>query len=127
MFWEKFETLCKSKGLKPQQLRGVLEVSSGTISNWKTKNIIPSKRILDKIADHFKVTVEYLISDENTSPIPNEFPVSEEEKLIITKYRTAGEETRTAVKKILDIPLPSISDDIVATVSHFSPVGTGKK
>lgn len=81
---------------------------------------------LSKLAKHLRVNPDYLLGKTDIRE-EIELILTEEEKAIVTCYRSVGEETRAAVKKILDIPLPSIADDIADTIARFSPVHTDKK
>ena len=73
MFWERFYSLCLEAGVKPNSIREELGISStGAMTKWKTKGIIPNKRTLKVIAAYFKTSVEYLLgeSDERHPPAP---------------------------------------------------------
>jgi transcriptional regulator with XRE-family HTH domain len=60
MFWERFYNLCLEYGTKPNRIRELLGVSSGTISNWKAGRL-PGRKTLERIGEHFHVTVGYLL------------------------------------------------------------------
>ena len=122
MFKEKFIQLCNKKGESPSSVCRKVGVTPATFSCW-TDISVPRKATLMRIADYFNVPVDYLLGKEDGEPLT----LTDEENELVTKYRAAGEETRTAVKKILDIPMPSIADDIADTVARFSPVSTEVK
>lgn len=48
--------LCKEAGI-PQS----------TFASWKSKDIVPSTKYLQKIADYFDVSVNYLLNDEENT------------------------------------------------------------
>lgn len=67
MFWEKFYGLCEAQQSKPLQVVKKLGIASGNITNWKNGRI-PSGTNLQKIADYFGVSVDYLLGkSERTS------------------------------------------------------------
>ena len=60
--FERIESLRKSKGISQGKLEKELGFSNGSISKWKTST--PSSERLQKLADYFGVTVEYLLTGE---------------------------------------------------------------
>lgn len=66
MFWKNYLKLCKDKGLSPNAVAKGLNVSSGSVTEWK-KGRIPSKKTLQKLAEHFNVTIEYFFIDHSES------------------------------------------------------------
>lgn len=65
MFYDNFKKLCDERNEKPYSLMRKLEVKSPhVIEQWK-KGSIPHASLLQKIADYFGVTIDYLINGEN--------------------------------------------------------------
>ena len=62
MFWENYQALCKGIGKSPNGVAAELGISSGSVTSWKNKNIIPRTNTLNAIADYFSVSVEQLLS-----------------------------------------------------------------
>ena len=60
--YERIETLRKSKSISQGKLEKELGFSNGSISKWK--NSTPTPERLQKLADYFGVTVEYLMTGE---------------------------------------------------------------
>ena len=58
--YERIESLRKSKGLSQGKLEKQLGFSNGSISKWK--NSTPKVESLQKLADFFGVSVEYLMT-----------------------------------------------------------------
>lgn len=58
--YERIESLRKSKGLSQGKLEKQLGFSNGSISKWK--NSTPKVERLQKLADFFGVSVEYLMA-----------------------------------------------------------------
>lgn len=68
MFFDKYSELCKRVGKTPTGVALELNVSRATVNYWKNGNV-PKQEILIKIADYFKVTVDYLLGNEvETNP-----------------------------------------------------------
>ena len=63
MFFDRYSELCKKVGKTPTGVALELNVSRATVNYWKNGNV-PKQEILTKIADYFKVTVDYLLGSE---------------------------------------------------------------
>ncbi len=72
-----FEKLCAEKGVTPYRVCKETGLTTSTISNWKAGRYTPKTDKMQKIADYFDVTVEYLITGENeTQPtLSNIYPI----------------------------------------------------
>lgn len=70
MFYERFLTLCKAKGMKPTAVADAIGVSRMNASRWKN-GTTPSFANIQKLADYFNVPVDYLTGKQGpiqTSP-----------------------------------------------------------
>lgn len=70
MFYERFLTLCKAKGMKPTSVADAIGVSRMNASRWKN-GTTPSFANIQKLADYFNVPVDYLVNGQtpaHTSP-----------------------------------------------------------
>lgn len=123
MFIKILKQLMAKKKIKNKDFSEKIGISPNQVRYWEQHGNIPKYEVLKRIADFFGVSTDYLLGKESNENLS----LNQEENELIIKYRAAGEETRAAIKKILDIPMPSISDDIAATVDQFSPVHIGKK
>ena len=63
MYYENFEQLCKSNNVKPSDVSKATGISTATLSSWKKGRYTPKNDKLQKIADYFGVSVEYLRGD----------------------------------------------------------------
>ncbi len=68
-FYERIERLRKEKGISQGDLEKELGFSNGSISKWKTST--PTYKRLQKLADYFGVSTEYLTTGKE-SYIPKE-------------------------------------------------------
>ena len=64
MFEQRIRNLRLSRGLNQVQLADKLDVSKQSVSNWENDNIMPSVEMLEKIADFFAVSTDYLLGRE---------------------------------------------------------------
>lgn len=65
IFNERLKYLRQSKELNQVQLADKLGVKKQSISNWENDNIMPSVDMLERIADYFKVSTDYLLGRES--------------------------------------------------------------
>ena len=61
-----------SRGLNQVELAKKLSVTKQTVSNWENDNIQPSIEMLEKIADFFNVSTDYLLGRNEVSAISTE-------------------------------------------------------
>lgn len=66
--YERIEQLRKAQKISQGKLEKELGFSNGSVSKWK--NSTPTPERLQKIADYFNVTVDYLMTGENKTESP---------------------------------------------------------
>ena len=64
MLHEQIRRLRMAHGITQVELAHRLGVSKQSVSNWKSNNIQPSIELLEKAADLFGVTTDYLLGRE---------------------------------------------------------------
>lgn len=69
--YEVFERLLKQKGVTSYRVYKETGVSQSTLSDWKRGRSAPKAEILQKIAEYFGVTVDYLLGKEE-KPAPKD-------------------------------------------------------
>ena len=62
--YEIFEQLLQRKGISAYKVAKEAGVTQTALSNWKTGRNTPSTTTLQKIADYFGVTIDYLMTGE---------------------------------------------------------------
>ena len=62
--YEIFENLCNKNNVTPYRVCKETGLTTATISNWKAGRNTPKQDKLQKIADYFGVTLEYLMTGE---------------------------------------------------------------
>ena len=67
--FDKIEQLRKNAGISQGKLEKELGFSNGSISKWR--NSAPTYKRLQKVADYFKVSIDYLVSEDAPSVTTN--------------------------------------------------------
>lgn len=68
-FYERIESLRKAQNISQGKLEKELGFSNGSISKWK--NSMPTPDRLQKIADYFNVTIDYLMNGKESPQTPH--------------------------------------------------------
>lgn len=63
MFYDKYSRLCDEKGISKSKAAEQIGLSRTSVVKWKS-GTIPSGATLNKIADYFGVSVDYLLGNE---------------------------------------------------------------
>ena len=64
-FFDTFTALARKKGLSPSRAVEELKMNRSVVTSWR-KGRIPSTRTLDKLAEYFGVTRQYLLEGAPT-------------------------------------------------------------
>lgn len=83
--YEIFEQLLQKYGVTPYKLSQEIGVSQSTLSDWKRGRSTPKLDKLQKIADYFGVTVDYLMTGNETEKGFDPKLTSKDERDIIKK------------------------------------------
>lgn len=106
--YEIFEKLCELKGVTAYRVCKETGLTTATISNWKAGRYTPKADKLQKIADYFGVTLEYLTTgkehenediqnnmyylDEETAQIAQEIFENKELRMLFSAARDSSPE-----------------------------------
>jgi transcriptional regulator with XRE-family HTH domain len=66
VFYDVYISLCKRSNKKPSVVATELGINKSNVSNWKNNGYTPRGDALQKIADYFGVTTDYLLTGEDT-------------------------------------------------------------
>lgn len=69
MFKEQFIRICNERKIAPSKVCKDIGLSSAAYSSW-TDNSVPRKATLMKLADYLKVSVDYLLGNEEQKAAP---------------------------------------------------------
>ena len=61
-----FEMLCEKNGVTPYKVGKETKIATSTLSDWKNGKSTPKQDKLKLIADYFSVSVDYLMTGEET-------------------------------------------------------------
>ena len=64
MFYDVYLALCKKIDKKPSTVAFELGINKSNVSNWKNNGYTPRGEALNKIADYFNVSIDYLLGNE---------------------------------------------------------------
>lgn len=103
MVYDKFCDLCSQKGVSPSKAAMDAGFSKSLISKWKSKQeIVPSSEVLQKIADYFGVSVDYLLGKEKQ---PTEGELHPANRKLMELSRTLSPEEAEKVYKAISLLL----------------------
>lgn len=80
--YEVFEQLLQKYGVTPYKVAQKAGVTQTALSNWKSGRSTPSAKTLQKIADYFGVTVDYLMTGKVESEKKESEIASKEKKIM---------------------------------------------
>ena len=111
--FERIESLRKSAGISQGKLEKELGFSNGSISKWKTSK--PTTERLQKIADYFGVSIEFLMNGEEENAAEESYYLNEdarelaefmfknpEYKVLFDASRKVKKEDIAFVKQMID-------------------------
>lgn len=78
MFYDIFEQLCKEKGVTVSRAALDMGLSKSAPIAWRKKGAAPSGDTLNKLADYFNVTVDYLLTGDEQE----KKPLTQDEELL---------------------------------------------
>ena len=76
-FYDIFIKLCNEKGVKPSPMLESIGIQKTAATNWKKRRSKPTDANLQKIANYFNVSVEYLKGEQEQA---TKKPLSENEE-----------------------------------------------
>jgi len=81
--YEIFENLMKEHGVTAYKVSKETGIASSTLSDWKNGRSTPKQDKLQKIADYFNVTIDYLLTGNNQEKNERDYSLSIKEQLNI--------------------------------------------
>lgn len=105
------------RGLSQKEVAATLKVSAPSVSNWESEKTRPTHDNLEKLADLYGVSVDYLLGRDAPAEMQKEKPadfggtdkdeLSDDERELLRLYRQLNAEGREKALGLLD--------DLVAT------------
>ena len=90
MFKKIFIDLCNERKVSPSAVCKSIGLSNATFSQW-TEESIPRRATLQRIADYFGVSLDYLLGQEKEKPA-DEGRLSEDEKTVLEWFKSLTQE-----------------------------------
>ena len=115
--YEIFDRLLKEKGLRASDVSKATGIHGSTFSDWKSGRSKPKQEKLQKIADYFGVSVDYLMTGKNSSNIKvidenNNVVVLDDEALeLIDSLRSNPE-----MRMLFSVSKKATKEDIIKAV-----------
>lgn len=104
MFYERLKLLCDKHDIKISTFTtNVLKMSKGNTTNWKNGKE-PSLDVLNKCADYFDVSTDYLLGKTDT-------PTPRETHPVLQKYNSLDEHGKEVVESVLDIEYERVQSE----------------
>lgn len=79
--YEIFERLLNQAGITAYRVSKETGIGASTFSDWKKGRSTPKQEKLQKIADYFGVSVDYLMTGKNSSPDKAELTAKDEREI----------------------------------------------
>lgn len=116
MFGETLRLLRKQKGLTANQMADTLGVAEGTYRNYEHGRREPNFDILNKLANYFNVTTDYLLGRETGEPetiekLVSEFNMTALEKEILEGYLDLPDNLRGDFMEFLQKSVQKIQEE----------------
>ena len=72
MFYDRFEELCRNKGVKPSKAAIDAGINKSTVTYWKkTPDFKPNGAVIEKLSKYFGITRAELLGEQKERPLIN--------------------------------------------------------
>ena len=112
MYYEKFRILCQMRNIRPSVVSKATGISTATLSSWKKGSYTPKQDKLQKIADYFGVTLEYLMDKDDA--------IYSEDQHLLDLYHSLNDSGK---EKVLDYIALLLGNDTYTKGSQNLNVG----
>lgn len=101
MFFDRLKQLCDKNGISIYKAATGIGLNRAAANKWKSGSV-PNGTTLNKIADYFDVSVDYLVgNDKKPAPNVDGNELSESEIEMLRRFRNLPESQQNAVLEIL--------------------------
>lgn len=108
MIYKRLKILREELGLTQKELGAKLSVSSSTIGMYEVNKRIPDANMIEKIADFFQVSVDYLLGrtrNRNNSIVKGKYNNIVKIKIKGENIDLTADEIQNLINKLVDIGL----------------------
>ena len=110
LFRYRIRSLREERGISQAQLARIAQVNQSSVANWENGKATPRYSVLLKIANYFKVSLDYLAGRSDVREVLTSetvgFKTSEHERAIVESYRKLTPREQSMVCKQLDVQPP---------------------
>lgn len=103
MFYDVYADLCKRIGKKPSAVAEELKINKSNVSNWKNNGYTPRGEALQRIADYFGVTTDYLLGQESAPAAPARDILDEVDIAFYDGYKELSEDDKETVRDMVRV------------------------
>lgn len=97
--YDKFEELCVKKGVSAYRVAKETGITTATLTNWKQKKYAPKLDKLQKIADYFKVPIDYFIGDTLVKTAPSLTP---QEQRLLNSFHMLSDDMQDRILGLIE-------------------------
>ena len=72
MFYDIYAQICRENGISPTGAAKAMGIGSATVSHWKNRGLSPRAEQMQKIAEYFNVSVDYLLGKEKAATLSDD-------------------------------------------------------
>lgn len=120
MFFDRFCELCKKKGISPSKAALEIGIAKSTVSAWKNMGTSPQMAMLQKIAEYFDVTTDYLTGSDQKEIPPSVVVHDEDGERIVLDDETLeyidSLRKRPEMKMLFSVSKKATKEDIIKAV-----------
>ena len=102
---QNLKRLAYESGKTQAEISRELKINKSSLSMWMNGERIPRMSKIDMLCNYFGVNRSDIMDEKQPiSSISSYYPLTEDEKMVLLRYRLADEVTRSNIKKLLDVP-----------------------
>ncbi len=102
MFYANYLKLCNSIGKSPSTVAEEIGIQRSTVTRWKSGKSQTDANI-QKVADYFHVSVDYLKGNEETPTVPENDERSYDDAVLLDAFNKADETTKELIRRALGL------------------------
>ena len=91
MFYDIYQNLCNEINKSPSRVALDLGINKASVTYWKKEGKTPNTEILQKVADYFNVSVDYLLEKENEKTSPADLTEDDELNIYLEELKNRKE------------------------------------
>ncbi len=97
MFAKRLKVLRAERDITQAEFAKIIGVAQQTVGSWEKGKSTPNYELLNKIADYFNVSADYLLGRESHNA-----SLSTEQKTILKRFSALTKEGKSALLTVLD-------------------------